>query len=92
MVERRLAQTVARLSTLREQLAQVDEQYAVVTDEASDLELRALVSETPLSIRDAAESRKHADAMARSRARLVESIEELERRQDELLDELSGVR
>jgi uncharacterized protein (DUF3084 family) len=89
LVERRLSQTVARLASLREELAQLDEQLTVVADEAADHELRALVSETPLASRDAGEARKHADALMRHREHVLSGIRELQQRQDELLDSMS---
>jgi hypothetical protein len=52
--------------------------------------LRALVSETPLADREHHEAQRHADAMGRHRAEVLTTIEELERRQDELLDRLSA--
>ena len=52
--------------------------------------LRALVSETPLADHDFREAQRHADAWARRRAEVAESIRRLEARQDELLDRLSA--
>jgi predicted nucleic acid-binding Zn-ribbon protein len=89
LVERRLSQTVSRLASLRGELAQIDEQLTVVADEAADHELRAMVSETPLATRDAAEARKHADALMRHREHILSTIQELQQRQDELLDSMS---
>ena len=57
---------------------------------ADDARLRALVSETPLADRDHHEAQRHADAMGRHRAEVLSTIEQLERRQDELLDRLSA--
>ena len=70
------------------ELAQVDEQFSVVNGEAEDHAIRALVSETPLADHEARDARRHAEALARHRAHLIESIVDLERRQDELLDEM----
>jgi hypothetical protein len=92
LVERRLSQNATRLKSLRTELAQIDEQLAVFADDADDTAIRALVSETPGAAQEANEARKHADAMARHRLKVVESIAELERRQDELLDKLTGDR
>ena len=90
LLERRLDDVVARLRELREELGVADEQLAALADEADDARLRALVSETPMAGRDHDEARRHADAMARYRADLAAQIDELERRQDELLDRLSA--
>ena len=59
------------------------------SSDADDQELRALVSETPGAQHEANEARKHAEAMRRHRQYVVDSIAELERRQDELLDQLT---
>jgi hypothetical protein len=90
LVERRLSQNAARLKSLRAELAQIDEQLAVFADDADDTAIRALVSETPGAAHEANDARKHADAMARHRQHVVETIRELERKQDELLDKLTS--
>ena len=92
LLERRLSQTAARLVSLRAELAQVEEQYLVVADEAADHELRALVSETPIAGRDASSARRQASAMERHRDHLRSTIAELEHRQNEMLDSLGAVR
>jgi len=92
LVQRRLSQNVARLKSLRAELAQIDEQLDIFTDDADDQAIRALVSETPGAARDATDARKHAEAMRRHRQHVVESIADLERRQDELLDRLNAGR
>jgi sialic acid synthase SpsE len=58
--------------------------------EAEDARLRALMSETPLADAEAHETRRHADAQARSRDALLRSIAELEREQDALLDRMAA--
>jgi hypothetical protein len=88
LVERRLAEVSGRLRALREELRVIDEQLVHLGDDADDARLRALVSETPLADREQREARRHADAMARRRAEVVESIAALEVRSDELLDRL----
>jgi hypothetical protein len=90
LVERRLSQNSARLKTLRTELSQIDEQLDVFSDDADSQEIRALVSETPGAVHEANDARKHADAMARHRAHVVGTIADLETRQDELLDRLTG--
>lgn len=85
LLERRIRDVHARLVRAREELAVLDEQLAVVTDEAEDARIRSLVSETPLATHEYAEVRRHADAMVRARESLRASVEDLERRRDELL-------
>jgi chromosome segregation ATPase len=90
LVERRLSQNVARLKSLRAELAQLDEQLDVFDGDAEDTALRALVSETPGAAFEANDARKHAAAMAKHRQHVVDAIRELERKQDELLDKLTA--
>ncbi len=88
--ERRLAQVAARLRTLRNELAIVDEQLAQLGDDADDLALRALVSETPAASFESNDARKHVDAMRRHREHVIAEIAELEVRQDDLLDRMTS--
>jgi hypothetical protein len=88
--ERRLAQVAARLRTMRNELAIVDEQLAQLGDDADDLAIRALVSETPAASYESNDARKHVDAMRRHREHVVAEIAELEARQDELLDRMTS--
>ncbi len=92
LVEKRLSASSERLRRLRNELAVIDEQMASLTDAADETRVRALVSETPLADREHQEARKHADAMAHHRERVVASISEMERSQDELLDRLLAER
>ena len=87
-IERRLDDVSARLKRARAELAVVDEQLAVLVDHAEDAQIRALVSETPVAEREHREARRHADALTRSRAAVMNSIAELERAQDDLLGRL----
>ncbi|MBM3798951.1 MAG: hypothetical protein ACKO36_07905 [Actinomycetota bacterium] len=89
MIERRLRETSDRLRRLREELRIVDEQLAHLSDEADDLGLRALVSETPGASAEYREARLHADAMRTHREEVAAGIHELEARQDQLLEKLS---
>jgi predicted nucleic acid-binding Zn-ribbon protein len=88
LLERRLTELGERLKQLRDELVVTDEQLAALADAADDARLRALVSETPLADQEHHEAQKHADAMHRHRAEVVTSIDQLERRQDDLLDRL----
>ena len=88
LVERRLAEVSDRLRALREELRIIDEQLSHLGDDADDARIRSLVSETPLADREHRDARRHADAMSRRRAEVVETIAALEARSDELLDRL----
>lgn len=88
--ERRLTQVSGRLRELREELSMIDEQLAHLVDDAEDLGLRALVSETAGASFEANDADKHVEAMRRHRQHVVTRIGELEARQDELLDRLIG--
>jgi predicted nucleic acid-binding Zn-ribbon protein len=90
LTERRLSQVASRLRTLRDELAMVDEQLMQFRDDADELSLRALMSETPQASHESNEARKHVDAMRRHRDHVVAEIAELEQRQDALLDQLTG--
>jgi predicted nucleic acid-binding Zn-ribbon protein len=92
LVERRLTDISGRLHALREELSVIDEQFVQLADEADDTRLRSLMSETPLADREFRDAQRHADAMSRRRADVVEAIERLEARQDELLDALNDTR
>jgi hypothetical protein len=85
LVERRIRDVHERLVRARQELAVLNEQYAVVADAAEDARLRSLVSETPLATHEYSEVKRHADAMARAKDALVSTVADLERRRDELL-------
>ncbi|HEX4246025.1 MAG TPA: hypothetical protein VHY77_10690 [Acidimicrobiales bacterium] len=87
-VERRLSDAHARLAKARDELAVLDEQLSVVNDIADDTRLRSLVAETPVAAKEYDEASRHAAAMLKSRQALLDTITELERRQNELLDRL----
>jgi hypothetical protein len=88
LIERRLTEVHRRLQRAREELRMIDEQLAALADAADEARIRSLVSETPLAEVEHRDAQRHADAMARSRAAVLESISELERAQDQLLDRL----
>lgn len=90
LTERRLKQVGTRLRSLRQELAMIDEQIVQFVDDASDLSLRALVSETPLATNESREAQRHVEAMHRHRRHVVDEISTLEARQDRLLDELTA--
>ncbi len=88
LVERRLSEVAARLRQLRDDLAVSEEQLAHLSEAADDARLRSLVSETPLADREHHDAQRHAEAMQRHRADLLDSIARLEQTQDDLLDRL----
>jgi hypothetical protein len=88
LIERRLTEVHRRLRRAREELAVVDEQFAALAEAADEAGLRSLVSETPLAEFEHRDAQRHADAMARSRAAVLQSISELEKAQDDLLGKL----
>lgn len=88
LVERRLRDVGGKLRSLRASLAIVEEQLAHLNDEAEEMGLRALVSETPGADLEYREARRHADAMLRHRDSVREAIAELEERQDQLLEQI----
>jgi hypothetical protein len=88
LVERRLSDVSTRLRQLRDDLQVSEEQLAHLAEAADDARLRSLVSETPLADREHHDAQRHAEAMQRHRAELLEGITRLEQTQDELLDRL----
>ena len=88
LVERRLRDVGGRLRTLRASLAVAEDQLAHLVDEAEDMGLRALVSETPGADLEYREARRHADAMIRHRDSVLAAIAELESKQDQLLEQM----
>jgi predicted nucleic acid-binding Zn-ribbon protein len=89
LVERRLAKVASRLRSLRDELATIDEQIAHFVDDADDLAVRALVSESPAASHESDDAQKHVDAMRRHREHVLGQIADLEARQDRLLDDLT---
>jgi predicted nucleic acid-binding Zn-ribbon protein len=90
ILQRRLVDVSERLKRLRTELAVTDEQVSFLEDEADEARLRALVAETPLGDVEARDARRHADALAHHRDSLAESIADLEREQDALLDRMAA--
>ena len=87
-IERRLSDAHERLVRARAELAVLDEQLVVVNEIADDTRIKALVAETPVASKEHDEASRHASVMLQTRTSLIAEIEELERRQDELLDRL----
>ncbi len=87
-VERRLSDAHEQLVRARAELSILEEQLIVVNEIADETRLRALVAETPVAAKEHDEASRHASVMLQTRESLIAKIEELEHRQDELLDRL----
>ena len=83
-----MAQVSSRMREIREELRIVEDQLSALVDEADELSLRALVSETPAADFESREAQKHAHAMKRHRDDLVRELAELEIRMNDLLDRM----
>ena len=92
LLQRKLAQVSGRLRELREELRVVEDQKSQLVDDADELSLRALVSETPAADFEYRQAKKHADAIVRHHASVVKEIAELENRVNELLDRMKESR
>ena len=90
LTERRLSNVASRLKSLRAELAIIDEQLLYLGDDADDQAIRALVAETAGSSFEARAAQGSYENMSRHRGRVVEEIAQLEVRQDELLDQMTG--
>lgn len=90
LIERRLTDVSQRLKRAREHLSVIDDQLRALSEEADELRIRSLVSETPLAHREYTEAQRHVDAMERSKRMIASEVAELEKTQDDLLDRLVG--
>lgn len=90
LVERRLFDVSSRLTRARQELLVADEELRALAEAADEARVRSLVSETPLANREHDEARRHADAIARSRAAVAATVSDLERTMDRLLDQLAS--
>jgi hypothetical protein len=90
IVERRLRNTSRAIRMLREESRIVEEQLDHLSSEAGDLEIRSMVSETPLAAREFEDAERHRLVMKSHVDRLRQQIVELERQQDALLDRMGS--
>ncbi len=90
-IEKKLAQVGNELQIAREDLRVIDEQMAHFSDEAEDLRLRALVSETPLAAREHRDAARTVGGVQKDRDSKIARITKLEESQDMLLDRLNEV-
>jgi transcriptional regulator with XRE-family HTH domain len=89
LVRHRLERNAATLRELAEEQRLSREQLDVLAEQAQECELRAMVSETPYAQAEHREAQGHATALAAHLRALGQSILDLEREQDVLLDRLS---
>lgn len=90
LIERRLFDVSSRLTRARQELLVADEELRALAEAADEARVRSLVSETPLANREHGEARRHAEAIARSRAAVAATVSDLERTMDRLLDQLTS--
>jgi hypothetical protein len=88
-VRRRIQELQARVVHLRGEVAVLDEQIEAQDAEVEDLRVRAVVSETPLAVREHAEAARHAELAHRAREDFLTEIVRCESERDELLAQLS---
>lgn len=86
-MRRRLKRVSRSLRSLREELRVLDQQLSQLADDADDARVRSLVADNKLAEQEHRDAQRHADAQNAHRSEIVARIEELERRQDELLDQ-----
>ena len=87
-VRRKLQEFQDRIVALREEISILSEQIEVLDEEVEDLRIRAMVSETPISIREHAEASRHVELAHRAQERAVEQVALLEIERNILLDEI----
>lgn len=88
MIQRRLAQASARVREIRAELRVVEDQLSHMADEAAELSLRALVSETPAAEFEYRDAKRHADVMEKRRDDLRAELAAMESRINDLLDRM----
>ncbi len=79
-----------RIVALRIEVGILDDQIEALDEDAEELRVRAVVSETPLAAREHAEASRHAELAHRARAAALDSITKLERDRDGLLAKISA--
>lgn len=87
-IEGKLRDVTERIKRAREELAVLDEQLLAFRETADEARLQALVDDSRLSAAEHREAQRHTDANERTRNRLAETLAELERSRDDLLDRL----
>ena len=74
---------------IRDSLAIADEQLSHLQNEAEDVRMKSLVSETAIADRERREVDQQVESMNRHHQYLVAEIKNLEERQDQLLEKIS---
>ncbi len=88
-VKRKLQELQTRMVTLREDVAVLNEQIEVLDEEVESLRVRAVVSETPLAIKEHAEAARHAELAHKARTVAATQISEIEIECNRLLSEIT---
>ena len=86
---RKVQDLQARIVTMRAEVAVLDDQIEVMDAEVQELRVRAVVSETPLAVKEHAEAARHAELAHRARQDWIDEIRRVEEERDHLLDEIS---
>lgn len=88
-LRRKIQDLQARVVTLRAEITVLDEQILVMDEETEELRVRAVVSETPLAVKEHAEAARHGELAHRARSDYLEQLARCEAERDELLTHLS---
>ena len=89
-IEQAFAQIGDRLAKAREELHILEEQIFFQIDVLEEAKTRMVVSETPLGEREYRIARDDHARLEAERAKVLETIEELKREQDRLLDVMAS--
>lgn len=89
LLKRRLKSVSERIIAARAELARLEEEVVDLDMTRDDAEVRAVVSESPADAADFGDADKHHRVIARERERVRSELVRLERRRDELLDQLA---
>lgn len=90
LLQRRLTHTSSRIRELEKELRIVEDQKSQLVDDADELSLRALVSETPAAEFEYHQAKKHADVLVKRCQELKDEIADLNQRMNVLLDRMNG--
>lgn len=90
-MERRIRELQRRIKAARAELAILDEQLEVLTEDAEDARVRWLVAETPLSERESADAQRTLSLATRAATTFQAEIDRCIAERDRLLFELPAV-
>jgi hypothetical protein len=88
-VRRRIQDLQVRVVALRAEVAVLNEQIEAIDAEVEVLRVRAVVSETPLAVKEHAEAARHAELAHRARHDSMEQLARVEADRDELLAQIA---